>query len=578
MQVAGTATTLNGSIVHTTGNEAFSGPVILASNETVTSNTGSVTFGGPIDGGFAISLFATSGTVSLGNVGASTPLTSLLVDPVGIVLTGNSYETSGGQTYSVGVTLGADATLISDHGGVTFLGSIDGAHSLGISAVSGAASLGGAVGADAQLTSLTVAAGSISLGGTGGSVVHASGSESFSGQVTLLHDETITSDSGDVRFVGTTSTINGGFALALTAASSSGAVSLGGSVGAITALTSLLVDPATIALGGSTYHTAQGQTYSVGVSLGADATLISDHGSVTFLGSIEGGHTLGISAVSGAASLGGAVGASAELTSLTVAAGSISLGGTGGSIVHTSGGESFSGPVTLQHDETITSDNGSINFNGTTSTINGGFALALTAAFSTGMVSLGGSVGALTPLTSLLVDPATIALGGSTYHTSQDQTYSVGVSLGADATPISDHGSVVFLGSVDGGHSFGVIAGSGAASFGGAVGSSTELTSLTVSAGSISLGGSGGSVVHTTGGESFSGPVLLQHDETFASDGSTITFSNKVDGAFGLTATAAILTKIRGRGWRDDAACELHRHACRRPQRRQRHHLGRADL
>src|SRR4029077_8532654 len=174
--------------------------------------------------------------------------------------------------------------------------------------------------------------GTVSIAGTSlitlaGSAYHSGGSESLSGPVALLHDETLTSDSGDIRFVGTTSTINGGFALSLKAASSSGTVSLGGSVGSATALTSLVVDPATIALGGSTYHTTLGPTYSFGVSLGADATLISDQGGIAFLATIDGSHSLGLSAASGAVHVSGIIGGQAALANLTAAGQTVALSG-----------------------------------------------------------------------------------------------------------------------------------------------------------------------------------------------------------------------------------------------------------
>src|SRR5207248_5913000 len=150
-------------------------------------------------------------------------------------------------------------------------------------------------------------------------------------------------------------------------------VSLGGSIGNATALTSLVVDPATIALGGSTYHTTLGQTYSVGVSLGADATLISDQGSVAFLATVDGNHSLSLSAASGTVSVGQLIGSETALASLNASAKTVALSGIdhagsagvsggvsilgttvidlGGSAYHAGGSESLTGPVVLLGNE-----------------------------------------------------------------------------------------------------------------------------------------------------------------------------------------------------------------------------------
>ncbi|HLJ22341.1 MAG TPA: filamentous hemagglutinin N-terminal domain-containing protein, partial [Stellaceae bacterium] len=436
--VTATSSTLHGTAVHTTGDDTFSGQVVLANNNTLTSDTRSVTLAGPVDGAFALSLIASSGTVSLGNVGASTPLTSLLVDPAAIVLKGTTYDTSGDQTYSVAVTLGADATLASTAGNINFLGTVDGPFALSATASSGTVGVGKAIGSQTALSSFSASGETVSLSGIGssgrdgvtgavsiagsslialaGTAYHSGGSQSLSGPVTLLHDETMTSDSGDIRFVGTTSTIDGGFALALSTSSSSGTVSLGGSVGGLTRLTSLVVDPATITLGGSTYHTAFDQTYSAGVSLGADATLTSDHGSIDFLATIDGNHSLSLSAASGTVSVGQLIGGETALASLLASGNTVSLSGIdhsgsagvvgevsvtatneinlAGSAYHTGGSESFTGPVALLNNESLTSDSGSITF---ASTVDGAFGLTAAAAATT----FEGSVGSSTALASL---------------------------------------------------------------------------------------------------------------------------------------------------------------------------------
>src|SRR5512135_1748299 len=85
---------LAGAAYHSGGDQNWTGQVVLLHDETVTSDTGGLTFGGPINGAHALSLFATSGMVALGSVGTTQALTTLLVDPAGILLDGTVYHTT----------------------------------------------------------------------------------------------------------------------------------------------------------------------------------------------------------------------------------------------------------------------------------------------------------------------------------------------------------------------------------------------------------------------------------------------------------------------------------------------------
>ncbi len=153
---ASSVITLGSTAYHSGGNQTYTGSVVLAGNETVTSDTGNIGFGGPINGSFALSLFATSGTVSLGDVGTTTKLASLLVDPALILLDGTTYHTAGNQIYSQAVTLGADATLTSDTGNVAFANTIDGAHGLSVTASAGTVTVAGIIGETTALTDLSL--------------------------------------------------------------------------------------------------------------------------------------------------------------------------------------------------------------------------------------------------------------------------------------------------------------------------------------------------------------------------------------------------------------------------------------
>ena len=112
----------------------------------------------------------------------------------------------------------------------------------------------------------------------------------------------------------------------------------------------------------------------------------------------------------------------------------------------------FTGPVTLstavQVDTTNSAPAGnSITFTGSTSTINGTFALTLlggTGAFTT---TFGGAVGATTPLASLVVSAATITQS-STVKTTGGISYAAptATNLGGNLTTAA--GTVTFTGPV----------------------------------------------------------------------------------------------------------------------------------
>ncbi|HKF73063.1 MAG TPA: hypothetical protein VKB68_15025, partial [Stellaceae bacterium] len=96
-------------------------------------------------------------------------------------------------------------------------------------------------------------------------------------------------------------------------------------------------------------------------------------------------------------------------------------------------------------------------------------------------------------------------------------------------------GSTISFGStVDG--AFGLTAAATVTTFEGTVGSGTALTSLTVTHTADLNGGS----VTTTGAQTYDGPVVLSTNDLLT--GSAITFGSTVDGAFGLTAAAAVTT------------------------------------
>src|SRR5204862_50396 len=189
----------------------------------------------------------------------------------------------------------------------------------------------------------------------------------------------------------------------------------------------------------------------------------------------------------------------------------------GGSIA-TTGAQNYDGPVTLSANALLTAS--AITF---LSMVDGAFGLTATA---TGLTTFDGAVGSGTKLASLTVTNGADLNGGSVATTGA-QNYDGPVTLSANA--LLTGSSITFHDTVDG--AFGLTAtATGLTAFDGAVGSGTKLASLTVTNGANLNGGS----VATTGAQNYDGPVTLGANALLT--GSSITFHDTVDGAFGLTA------------------------------------------
>jgi len=162
------------------------------------------------------------------------------------------------------------------------------------------------------------------------------------------------------------------------------------------------------------------------------------------------------------------------------------------------------------------------------STVNGAFGLTAAAAVTT----FDGTVGSGTALTSLTVTH-TADLNGGSVRTTGSQDYQGPVVL--TTNDLLTGSAITFHDKVDG--TWGLTA-TGLTTFDGAVGSGAALASLTVN-GTADL--NGGSVT-TSGAQTYNGPVVLTTNDVLTA--STITFASTVDGAFGLTAAAAV-TRLR---------------------------------
>ena len=263
--------------------------------------------------------------------------------------TGVEVATSASQSYQGAVTLGGNTTLSSSN--TAFGSTVDSSSAPDALTVAGSASFAAAVGGIDQLASLTqTGGGTVTLPGN----VTTSGAQDYSGAVTMpagtdrLDASALTFDS---TLDGTT---NNTAALTLTA-SGSGAgstVTLDQNVGSVDGLLSLdVVASGPITVGGEIL-TDGAQTYGSAVELAGDATLSAGPGDVTFDSTIDGPHSLILSA-NGSDDFDGAIGSESPLTSIDVTngTGSTELPGN----VTTTGSQQFAEDLTLGNDVTFSS-------------------------------------------------------------------------------------------------------------------------------------------------------------------------------------------------------------------------------
>ncbi len=672
----GTVTTSAGVITILQSSLLTASTTIDSTNGGASSGGALITFSGgtaTIDGGQALSLTAgTAGAITLGGaVGATTALTSLsataatitqsstvrtstgnvtYIGPGTITISGNITTTANGAISITGpVTLGSAVAMNTSAGGggnISFVGStstINGPQSLSVTSGTGAITFGGAVGGSSALTSLTAtatgvgtitqsstvrtstgnvtysSAGTITIGGD--ITTTTNGAISITGPVTLgsaISMTTNASGGGNIFFVGSSSTINGAQSLILN--SGTGAISMGGAVGGTTPLTSLTAtatgvgtitqsstvrtstgnvvynSAGTITIGGDITTTSTGAISITGpVVLSGPVTMNTSAGNtnILFSGSgttIDGAQSLTLTAGTGTITLGGAVGNTTPLTSLTAtvtgagsitqsstvrtstgnvtySAGALGTVGITNNITTTANGAiSITGPVSLLGNismNTSAGGGGDISFVGSTSTINGPQSLSVTS--GSGSITFGGAVGAGSALTSLSAtatgagtitqsstvrtstgnvtynSAGTISISGNITTTANGSISITGpVSLGGPITMDTSAGggaNISFVGStstINGAQVLTLQAGTGIVSFGGAVGGSTPLTNLVfTSASLIQIGNN--ITVDGSNTLSFPFPVSLTGTSTITTNNASVGFSSTLNGGQALT-------------------------------------------
>jgi len=335
--------TLNGAVGNSTGPATgaitFNGPMTLATGAiAVTTNNAAVNFNGTLNGGQALSVNAGTGLTTFGGtVGSTTALASVSTDSGGTTaINGGSIRTSGAQTYNDAVTLGADTTLSGV--AVQFLGTLNGARALTIND-SGATVFGGLVGGSTALSSImTDSPGTIAVNTT---AVTTTGAQTYNENMTLGANVAFTGIG--LNFAG----IDG--ARTLNVSAGSGAAHFNGAIGGGTALTSVTATGNSIAVGWVTTSGTQNYTGPAGVSLNGELNTTNNNvtitgpttlagnsviattgGTATLSGAsstLNGPHTLVVTAGSGDVVLGGVVGGVTPLAGIHLSGNNLTLPG-----------------------------------------------------------------------------------------------------------------------------------------------------------------------------------------------------------------------------------------------------------
>ncbi|MCI0629494.1 MAG: filamentous hemagglutinin N-terminal domain-containing protein [Phycisphaerales bacterium] len=526
-------TRLNGGSIITSADQTYNDAVRLGANTTLTGND--ITLASTMNSFDATDrslVVNTSGggiTTFGGAVGASFDLLSLSTNTDGETrLNGGSIITSGDQTYNDSVWLGANTTLTAND--ITFVSTVNSLDATDRFLVvnttgGGITTFGGAIGSIFDLLSLTTNAdGETRL--NGGSVI-TSADQTYNDALRLGANTTLAAN--DVTFAASVNSFDATDRFLTVNTTGGGVTTFGGAVGTSFDLLSLTTNAdGETRLNGGSVITSADQTYNDALRLGANTTLTANN--ITFASTVNSfdatdrflvANTTG----GGITTFGGAVGTSFDLLSLTTNAdGETRL--NGGSII-TSADQAYNDVVRLGANATLAAND--VTFAQTVDSLDSTDRSLVVNTTGGGITTFASAVGSIFELLNLTTNSdGETRLNGGVVITSADQTFNDAVRLGADTTLT---GNDITLGSTvnsfDATDRFLVVntTGGGITTFGGAVGATFDLSSLTTNSdGETRL--NGGSVM-TSGDQSYDDAVRLGANTTLTAN--DITFASTVD-------------------------------------------------
>lgn len=540
LHVLSNSIAMNGGIIHTTGEQIYTGALTLGANTTFTGNN--ITFNNSVAGAYTVTLNDAStttfnGAVSLGELN--------IINSAGININGGSISTLATQTYGAAVNLGSNTTLTGSN--INFNGVLDGAYGL---TINGNATSYSVIGNENSLTSLAIngkltayadiktngfqSYGSYNNDGIynsalilGSNITLTSNNApiNFSGIITTLDSHTprdLTINAG----TGLTTFINGGVGYA-SGLVPNGDASLNSTIAVYNPINNLIINGTSDIK--ANIYTIGKQTYNGAVLLGSNL-LTSTTGDITFnstLNDTSGSYvnTTNIVANLGTVFFNDTVGGVNPFGAFSVG-GIIQIGAD-----INSNSQNYGGAVILSHSTILTGN--SITFQ---STIDRPYSLSI---FDTARTDFYGAIGSIAPLASLNVTSSEILMypndgkgiglvktTGPQYYNSSTQDHQVQMNL--NNLPSTFIGKdITFNIYIEGGSL--QIVDAGTTTFNYSLGSNTPLVSLDISSVAIHMNGAG---VLTSGYQNYTGPVTLGASNSLVASG--ITFNGSVDGKYDL--------------------------------------------
>ena len=545
--VAGGATFNLNNFAETIGSLSGAGNVTLGTAILTTGDATNTTFSGVM-----------SGTGGLTKQGA------------GIFTLSGANTYTGATTINAGTLRVAGGAAIADTSAVTLanvagatldlngtnetIGSLAGGGAAGGNVTLGAGTLTTGIATNTTYTGVISGSGGLTKQGTG--IFTLSGANTYTG-ATTINAGTLTLGAAnriaDVSAVtvagGATFNLNN-FAETIGSLSGAGNVTLGtgtltaGGDNTSTAYSGIMSGTGGLTKQGTGTFTLSGNNTYSGVTNVSAGTLVAAVNNA--LGTAAGGTTVASGATLGFS--GGINYATAEPVTLN-----------GGTLANLAGNNIFAGPITLAANSAFTiADGTTMTVSGT---VNGGS--QLTVSSGTGGINFLSAIGGTTPLSSLSATVGSVALGpvitvgtqtytgattlnGNLTTTNSAITLNSPVTLGANVVLNAGNGAIAMNGTVNG--AFTLTANStGTTTFGGIVGGTTALSSLTTNAGG-STAINGGSIT-TVGNQTYNDNVTMNQTTTLTSTGGTVTFggnaTNNAAGA-GITVDAPIINLTGG--------------------------------
>jgi filamentous hemagglutinin family protein len=277
--------------------------------------------------------------------------------------------TEGGQVYDGNVVVGgANIALTSDAGAIAFNGAINaataGTQGLTVNGNTGV-TLGDGSGADAIGTTALASLAVTGATTINNSTITTTGNQTFNSDVTLQRDVTLSNNGGAIAFNGPVNSDATARSLAINTAPG-GSTTFNSNVGNGQALATLAITGTTV-LNAAQLTTTGTQTYTGAVTVDATATTLVGS-AVTFTDTVnsaagENNDLTVNTAGGGTTNFSGIVGGSDALASLVTNADGTTVFNT--SSVTTTGNQTYNNAVRLNQNLTLTSNNGTLQFNST---------------------------------------------------------------------------------------------------------------------------------------------------------------------------------------------------------------------